>query len=106
MRCLLVLAVGSGWLRAKGAPASFSLDWEADAGKQNWLAIRKFDDQGQAATHSFDVAAQGRKQEIASAFDARNPFLADAEFIADACLRLGERCSAVLGDPFAGSGRV
>jgi hypothetical protein len=33
--------------------------------------IRELDDQGQAATHSFDVAAQARKQEIASAFDAR-----------------------------------
>lgn len=44
----------------------------ADARERNRLAVGKFHDEGQIAAHGFDVATQGRKQEVAALLNAGN----------------------------------
>ena len=66
------------WLRLPGRMRRCVCLRHADARERNRLAVGKFHDEGQIAAHGFNVATQGRKQEVAALLNAGNAFLSDA----------------------------
>jgi len=67
-----------------------------NSAQNNGLAVGKFSDERQVASHSLDALSQGRKQKIASLFETGYAVLADAEGFGQAYLSELTRSSKFL----------